>query len=116
MKLMSFAVPVLIVALLTAAVGTLGLLTVRASAASTQASLDLLRMHLRVARLHEQLLERSQHRLATHAGELPPLAPESAAPALRRLLERIEGGPSIDRPTDQPEDRPADRELGEGRP
>ena len=110
--LMSFAVPVLVVALITAAVGSMGLLAVRASAASTQASLDLLRMHLRVARLHEQLLERSRHSLDTHAGELPPLAPESAAPALRRLLDRIEGGPSADRPVEGS----TDPEMGEGRP
>jgi hypothetical protein len=108
MKLMSLAVPVLVVALTTVAVGSLGLLAVRASTASTEASLDLLRLHLRVARLHEQLLERSRHSLATHAGELPPLAPESAAPALRRLLDRIDGGPAADRSTD--------RETGEERP
>jgi hypothetical protein len=108
MKLMSFAVPVLVVALATAAVGGLGLLAVRASAVSTQASLDLLRMHLRVARLHQQLLEHSRDRLATHAGALPPLAPASAAPALRRLLDRIDGG--------LPADPPANQEIGEERP
>jgi len=112
MKLMSFASLVLVVALVTVAVGGLGLLAVRASMASTQASLDLLRMHLRVARLHEQLLERSRHDLTTHTGELPPLAPESAAPALRRQLGRVAGGPDPVRPLD-----PAtDPELGEGRP
>jgi hypothetical protein len=112
MKLMSVAALVLIVALATAAVGGLGLLAVRASAVSTQASLDLLRMHLRVARLHEQLLAHSRDRLGTHAGALPPLAPESAAPALRRLLGRIEGGP----PADRPMDGPPDAGIGEGRP
>ena len=111
MRLMSLAALVLVAALVTAAVGGLGLLAVRASAVSTQASLDLLRMHLRVARLHEQLLEHSRHSLATHTGELPPLAPESAAPALRRLLDRVAQGPS-----DQPLDQPVDREIGEGRP
>lgn len=94
MRLMSSAVLVLIVALITAAVGGLGLLAVRASAASTQASLDLLRMHLRVAQLHEQLLKDSRDRLATHTKALPPLAPESAQPALHRLLDRIDGGPT----------------------
>lgn len=93
MKLMSFVVLVLIVALITAAVGGLGLLAVRASAASTQASLDLLRMHLRIAQLHEQLLKDSRDRLAAHAKALAPLAPESAEPALRRLVDRIDGGP-----------------------
>lgn len=116
MRLMSLAALVLVAALVTAAVGCLGLLAVRASAASTQASLDLLRMHLRVAHLHDQLLERSRHSLATHTGELPPLAPESAEPALRRLLDRIAGGPPAGGPTDQPADQPADREIGEGRP
>lgn len=108
MKLMSFAAPVLVVALITAVVGGIGLLAVRASAASTQASLDLLRMHLRVARLHDQLLEHSRARLDAHTRALPPLAPESAAPALRRLLDRIDGGLPADRPTDQ--------KLGEERP
>jgi hypothetical protein len=103
MRLMSFAVPVLVVALITAAVGGLGLLAVRASAASTQASLDLLRMHLRVARLHEQLLEHSRHSLATHAEELPPVAPASAAPALRHLLDRVAGGPSGDPAAEAPQ-------------
>ncbi len=93
MKLMSSAALVLVVALITAAVGGLGLLAVRASAASTQASLDLLRMHLRVARLQEQLLKDSRDRLATHAKALRQLAPESAQPALRRLVDRIDGGP-----------------------
>jgi hypothetical protein len=113
MKLMSLAVPVLVVALTTVAVGSLGLLAVRASTASTQASLDLLRMHLRVARLHDQLLEHSRHRLATHAGELPPVAPESAAPALRRLLDRIDGGPAADQPV---AGWPTEQEMGEGKP
>ena len=117
MKLMSFAALVLVVALVTVAVGGLGLLAVRASLASTHASLDLLRMHLRVARLHEQLLEQSRHRLATHTGELPPLAPESAAPALRRLLDRVAGAPPADQPeADWPTDQPMDREIGEERP
>jgi hypothetical protein len=113
MKLMSFAVPVLAVALVTAAVGGLGLLAVRASTASTQASLDLLRMHLRVARLHDQLLEHSRHSLATHTGDMQPLAPESAAPALRRLLDRIAGGPPADQPT---AGWPTEQEMGEGKP
>ncbi len=108
MRLMSFAVPVLVAAFVTLAVGGIGLLAVRASAASTQTSLDLLRMHLRVERLHEQLLEHSRDRLATHVSALPPLAPESAAPALRRLLDRIDGGP--------PGEQPADQEIGKERP
>jgi len=112
MKLMGFTAIVLTVALVTLAVGGLGLLAVRASAVSTQTSLELLRMHLRVARLHEQLLEQSRRDLTTHTGELPPLAPESAAPALRRLLDRVAGGPSADRPL-EPTTGP---ELGEGRP
>ena len=116
MKLMSFAVPVLVVALVTAAVGGIGLLAVRASAASTRASIDLLRMELRVARLHDQLLKHSRDDLAAHAGTLRPLAPESAAPALRRLLDRIDGGLPAEQPADQSADQAADRQTWEVRP
>jgi hypothetical protein len=77
MKLMSLAVPVVIISLVIVAVWGLGMLAVRASAASTQASIDLLRMHLQVARLHDELLRHSRRALGSHveallSGGAPP--------------------------------------------
>jgi hypothetical protein len=66
MKLISFTVPMLIVSLTVIAVWGVGMLAVRASAVSTQTSIDLLRMHLRVERLHEQLLQHSREAIADH--------------------------------------------------
>lgn len=82
MKLMSLAVPILIVSLVVVSVWGLGLLAVRASAVSTQASIDLLRMHLQVARLHDQLLRHSRQALGAHVEALlPGAAPPPAAEA-----------------------------------
>jgi hypothetical protein len=78
MKLMSVTVPLLIVALTVAAVGGLGLLAVRASAFSTRTSIDLLRMNLRVARLHEELLRHSRNALAA---QVETLLPRGSVPA-----------------------------------
>jgi hypothetical protein len=78
MKLMSVTAPLLIVSLTGVAVSGMGLMAVRAAAVSTHANLDLLRMNLRVARLHEQLLRHSRDGLAT---QLRSLLPSGAAPA-----------------------------------
>jgi hypothetical protein len=78
MKLMSLAVPILIVSLVVVSVWGLGLLAVRASAVSTQASIDLLRMHLQVARLHDQLLRHSRQSLGA---QVEALLPGGAPPA-----------------------------------
>ena len=80
MKLMSFTAPVLIVCLTFIAVCGLGMLAVRASAVSTQTSIDLLRMQLRVTRLHEQLLRHSRERLAAEAEAVLPRVPRVPAP------------------------------------
>ena len=82
MKLMSFTVPVLIVSLTAVALSGLSMLTVRASAVSTQASIDLLRIQLRVARLHEQLLRQSRDGVAAQAETLRESAstPREASP------------------------------------
>jgi hypothetical protein len=69
MKLTSLAVPMLIVALTAVAVGGLGTLAVRSSAVSTRTSIDLLRMNLRVAQLHEQIVQRSRDELAAQVRE-----------------------------------------------
>ena len=80
MKMMSFTTPVLIAALTVAAIWGLGMLAVRSSAASTQTSIDLLRMNLEVARLHEGMIRRSQEVLASQVEALlPPGAVPSAA-------------------------------------
>ncbi len=83
MKLMSVTVPLLIVCVTAAAVCGLGTLAVRASAVSTQTSIDLLRMQLRVTRLHEQLLKHSRDRLAAEAEAVLPRdpAPSETSPA-----------------------------------
>lgn len=75
MKLTSFAVPALIVSLTAVAVSGVGMLTVRASAISTQTSINLLRMQLRVTRLHEQLLEQNRESLAAQAKALRQRVP-----------------------------------------
>jgi hypothetical protein len=78
MKLMSFTVPMLIISLTVVAVWGVGMLAIRASAVSTQTSIELLRMHLRVERLHEQLLHHSREAVAAH---VEALLRESAGPA-----------------------------------
>lgn len=82
MRLTSLAVPMLIVSLTVAAVGGLGTLAVRASAVSTQTSIELLRMNLRVAQLHEQLLQHSRDALAAQVQTSLPRGsvPAAAAP------------------------------------
>lgn len=78
MKLMSFTALILIASLTVIAVWGIGMLTVRASAVSTQASIDLLRIHLRVERLHAQLVRHSRD---TVAAEIKTLRPNRPAPA-----------------------------------
>jgi hypothetical protein len=75
---MSFTAPVLIAALSVTATWGLGMLAVRSGAVSTQTSLDLLRLNLRVARLHEALLEHSRETLAD---QMETLRPQEAAPS-----------------------------------
>jgi hypothetical protein len=80
MKLAGLAVPVLIASLSVAAIGGLGTLAVRASAVSTQTSIELLRMNLRIARLHDELLKHSKDALASQTRTLvPAAAPDRAA-------------------------------------
>lgn len=79
----SFTVPLLIAALAVTAIYGMGMLAVRASAISTQASIDLLRIQLRVANLHQQLLRHSRDGLAAESqalGQRVPTLPE-ASPA-----------------------------------
>jgi hypothetical protein len=83
MKFMSLTVPILIVSLTVIAVWGMGMLAVKTSAISTQASLDLLRLHLRVARLHEELLEHSKKALTSHAAQLAA----DGGPVLHALAE-----------------------------
>ncbi|HZF09375.1 MAG TPA: hypothetical protein VFE33_11345 [Thermoanaerobaculia bacterium] len=83
MKFMSLTVPILIVSLTVIAVWGMGMLAVKTSAISTQASLDLLRLHLRVARLHEELLEHSKKALTSHAAKLAA----DGGPVLHQLTE-----------------------------
>jgi len=75
MKLISLTVPVLILSLTIIAIWGLGMLAVKASAISTQSSIDLLRVHLEVARLHDQLLEHSRQAVAGDVGSLLKAAP-----------------------------------------
>ena len=70
MKTLSSSLPIVILSLIFIGVWGLGLLAVKASATSTQISLDLLRQHLKVAQLHEKLLETSKQRLEAHVEEL----------------------------------------------
>ncbi|HEX7185570.1 MAG TPA: hypothetical protein VF756_27345 [Thermoanaerobaculia bacterium] len=78
MKSMSFTTPVLIAAFTVTTAWGLGMLAVRSGAASTRTSLDLLRMNLRVARLHEELLKQSQEALA---GQVETLLPQGSVPS-----------------------------------
>ncbi len=70
MKTLGSTLPIVILSLVLIGVWGLGLLAVKASATSTQVSIDLLRQHLKVARLHEQLLVHSKQSLELHAQEL----------------------------------------------
>ncbi len=84
MKLTSLAVPVMIAALTVAALGGLGRLAVRASAVSTETSIHLLRINLRIARLHDQLLQHARESLAAQLA-LPPRPPApTAIPAIKK--------------------------------
>jgi hypothetical protein len=76
MKMMSLAAVLLVVSLLAAAIVGLSMMAVRAAAVSTETSIELLRLHLRVERLHEKLLRHSQEDLA---GELKALQDASSA-------------------------------------
>ncbi len=82
MKMMSFTAPLMIVAMTGIAVCGLGMLTLRASAVSTQNSIELLRMQLRVVRLHDELLLQSKGALAAQVrASLPPgSVPAASAP------------------------------------
>lgn len=79
MKLTSFTVPVLIVLLTALAVSGVGMLTVRVSAASTLASINLLQVQLRLARLQQQLLERNRESLEAQAQALRQTPPDGPA-------------------------------------
>lgn len=80
MKSMSFTTPVLIAAFTVTAAWGLGMLAVRSGAASTKSSLELLRLNLRVYRLQQELLARSQEELADRVetlvgqGAVPPIS------------------------------------------
>jgi hypothetical protein len=71
----------LIVSLTVTAIGGLSTLAVRASAVSTQTSIELLRMNLRVAQLHEQLLQHSREALAAQVRESLPRGSVASASA-----------------------------------
>ncbi len=99
MKLMSFTAPVLIVSFTVAAVWGLGMLAVRSSAVSTQTSIELLRMNLRVAALHEALLQHSRTALAAQVQTLQPpgaVPPAAAGRAARKEKVSKLSGPVAD--------------------
>ncbi len=79
MKLAGLTTPLLLAALSVTATWGLGTLAVRSGAVSTRASLDLLRLNLRVARLQEELLRRSRDDLRGRAGALLAGEPGAAA-------------------------------------
>ena len=83
-------VPMLIVSLTVAAVGGLGTLAVRASAVSTQTSIELLRMNLRVAQLHEQLLQHSRDALAA---QVAASLPRGSVPTAEKVSTLPEASP-----------------------
>ena len=78
MKMMSLTAPLLVVAMTVVAVWGLGMLTLRASAVSTHNSIELLRMHLRVIRLHDELLLQSK---AALAAQVQASLPRGSVPA-----------------------------------
>jgi hypothetical protein len=89
MKVMSFTAPLLIVAMTVVAVWGLGMLTLRASAVSTQDSIHLLRMHLRVVRLHDELLRHSKDALAA---QVQASLPRGSVPAAAAGRVTVTGG------------------------
>ncbi|HEX4961816.1 MAG TPA: hypothetical protein VF173_13315 [Thermoanaerobaculia bacterium] len=88
MKMMSFTAPLLIAAMTVVAVWGLGMLTLRASAVSTQNSIELLRMHLRVLRLHDELLLQSKSALAA---QVRASLPRGSVPAANAPITPIAG-------------------------
>jgi hypothetical protein len=90
LKLTGLAIPMLIVSLTVAAVGGLGTLAVRASAVSTQTSIELLRMNLRVAQLHEQILRHSRDALAA---QVQASLPRGSVPTAEKVSTWPEASP-----------------------
>ena len=88
MKLL--AVPMLIASLTVAAVGGLSMLAARAGAASTRTSIELLRMNLRVAQLHEQLVQHSRDALAA---QVQASRPRGSVPTAEKVSSLPEASP-----------------------
>lgn len=93
MKASLFTVPIVIAAFLLVAVWGLGMLAVKASAVSTQTSLELLRLHLRVTRLHDELQARSRERLVADGLMAYPGASPAPGQARREAAGRGEEHP-----------------------
>ncbi len=70
MKTSALFLPLAIVVLILGAIWALGMLAVKSSAISTEASVEMLRLHIEVARMHEALLAHSQQNLDEHLAEL----------------------------------------------
>ncbi len=93
MKAMTLTVPVVLVAMIFLFVWAMGMLTVKSGVVATKGSLELLRLHVQVARMHDALLLHSKQSVEEHLNLLSaqaaaghaPRAPEStfaADPAL----------------------------------
>ncbi len=89
MKLTILAIPVMIASLTVAAVGGLSMLAARAGAVSTRTSIELLRINLRVAQLHEQLVQHSRDALAAQVAASLPRGSVPTAEKVSTLPEAI---------------------------
>ena len=77
MKATALTVPLVIVVLIFVFVLAIGLMTVKSSAIATQGSIELLRLHMDVARLHDELLAHSRETLGGGVADLTARVAES---------------------------------------
>ena len=94
MKVSTATVPIVLIGLMFVFVWAMGILAVKSSATATAGSLELLRLHIEVARMHDALLARSERSMLRQLGELPRIdgtAVDTASPG-REAIE-IEAGP-----------------------
>lgn len=84
MKAMTLTAPVVLVAMIFLFVWAMGMLTVKSGVVATKGSLELLRLHVQVARMHDALLVHSKQSVEEH---LSLLSAQAAAGHAHRAAE-----------------------------
>lgn len=104
MKSGLLVVPIVIVTLLFGFIFSMGMLTLRSSMIATEGSIELLRLHMEVAELHQNLLAQSNNTTTTSMSRLDGGTSETSAIAELAELAAAESettDPSLD-PTGDP--------------